>query len=452
MMAEEAQVAAGVVRRRVSPMSIIIGSLAAFAFTAAGFLSGWLPTGGEIEGRVVALTEISAFLIIGSVALSRMRIATTGRAAAQANFRTTRLILDTVAASDALDVAVKAVLSHARSHTKSELAALILLGSKSGAAEIATMVGSDFRTDNVRLDHRGAAPYHRVLAEGRPITVNGSSRIAAPDLPQYYPPINNFLGVPVRINNEVGGELLVANKRSSFGADDEACLAILAGFVGPLVVNHRLMFEVRQGYTGAVEALVKAIEAKDPLSRGHSERVAIYAVAIAREMGFGPTQLEDIRIGAMLHDVGKIGLPQSIIEKQGELTEEEWVAIRDHARIGAQILDPFNTSKEVLAMVYHHHERYDGRGYPAGLKGNDIPLAVRILRVADSYESFLAGRAHRAPMTRSQAVQELKARSGKDFDPAVVSALLRVLARDWRPTAEERLARMSEGAPANRVT
>lgn len=451
MVVDDAQTMAGVVRRRVSTMSIIIGSLAAVAFTAAGFLSGWLPTSGETDGRVVALAEISAFLILGSVALSRIRIANATRAATQTSFRTTRLILDTVAASDALDVAIKAVLSHARSYTKSELAGLILFGPKGGVAEMVTMTGNDLRTDSVRLDPRGTAPYHRVLTEGRPITVNGNSRLSAPDLPQYYPPINNFLGVPVKINNEVGGELLVANKRSGFMSDDEACLAILAGFVGPLVVNHRLMQEVRQGYTGAVEALVKAIEAKDPRSRGHSERVAVHAVAIGREMGLGPGQLEEIRIGAMLHDVGKIGLPQSIIEKHGELTEEEWAAVRDHARIGAQILDPFNTSKDVLAMVYHHHERYDGKGYPAGLKGNDIPLAVRILRVADSFESFIAGRVHREAMTRSQAIQELKARSGKDFDPAVVSALLRILARDWRPTAEERLARSSEHAQSSRA-
>lgn len=427
--------------QRPSPMRLVQGVLSTVAFIAAGFLSAGLAI-GSYDGREVGVAiELVLLSIIGSLSLSRVPSAMGGKPAKSANFGTTRLILDTVAASTGLDAAVKMVLSHARSYTKSELAALALLGSKPGTAEFVTLIGSDVRSDVVRLDLHGTAPYHRVLVEGRPVTVNGSGRIPTGDLPQYYPTMRNMVGVPVRIDGQVRGELLVANKPSPLGSEDEACLAILAGFIGPMIGNHQLMRQVRQGYVGAVEALVKAVEANDPYTRGHSERVALYAVAIAREMGFSPEQIEEVRIGAMLHDVGKIGVPYSVLNKPGKLTDEEWEAVKDHPRVAAQILDPFNTSKDVLAMVYHHHERYNGKGYPAGLRGNDIPLAARILRVADQFEAMISNRAHRPALTRSEALQELKSGSGSDFDPDVVAAFLRVLARDWRPTAQERLAR-----------
>ncbi len=441
---EQAQVARVLTQggaRRGSPMWLAQGAVCAVAFTVAGFMSAWAAAGNG-EGREPAVVaEVALLMIVGSLTLSRFRDAPYAKSAVPTNFGTTRLILDTVAASAGLDVAVRVVLSHARSYTGSELAALALLGPKTGTAELVTLLGSDVRSDAVRFDLHGTGPHHRVLAEGKPLAANGNGRIAINDLPQYYPTLRNLMAVPVRINGQVRGELLVANKPSSFGSEDEACLAILAGFIGPMIVNHQLMRQVRQGYTGAVEALVKAIEANDPYTRGHSERVALYAVAIAREMGFTSEQIEEVRIGAMLHDVGKIGVPQSILNKAGKLTDDEWVAVKDHPRVAAQILDPFNTSKDVLAMVYHHHERYDGKGYPAGLKGNDIPLTARILKVADSFEAMISHRPYRPAKTRSEAVQELKACSGTDFDPDVVAAFLSVLVRDWRPTAQERLAR-----------
>jgi len=345
-----------------------------------------------------------------------------------------------MASSPGLDATVKVVLSHARSYTKADLAALVLLGPSGSLAETATLVGHTLRNDTARLDWTPNSPHRKVLIEGKSVLLNSGAGPCGLDLPQYYPPLRNFLAVPIRVNGDVRGELLVANKASPFGAEDEACLATLAGFIGPVITNHQLMLQIRQGYLGAVEALVKAVEAKDPYTKGHSERVARFAVAIAREMGLASEQVEDIKIGAMLHDVGKIGVPEVIINKTDKLTEDEWEVIRDHPKVAAQILDPFNTSKDVLAMVYHHHERYDGKGYPAGLKGDDIPLAARILKVADSFEAMTSGRPYRSAKTRSEAVQELKTYSGSHYDPTVVSALLRVLAREWGPTAEDKLA------------
>lgn len=451
MSVEEAPWMASERGKLQSQMWIVDGVLIIVAFTLAGFLCAWLASSGEEGRRVSIAVEISLFLLIGAVALGRLRMVSGRRAETKASFGTTRVIVDNVAACPGLDIAVKAVLSHARSYTRSELAALVLLGAKGGPAEVVTLLGEGVRTDTVRFDSGASAPHHRVFTEEKSVLVNDCGRYPTADLPVYYPALRNFLGVPVRINGAVRGQVLVANKPSPFGSEDEACLAILSGFIGPIIVNHQLMQQVREGYMGTVEALVKAIEAKDPFTGGHSERVTKYAMAIAREMGFTPEQIEEVRVGAVLHDVGKIGVPEAIINKAGGLSDDEWAVIKDHPRVGAEILDPFNTSKDVLAMVYHHHERFDGKGYPAGLKGDAIPLTARILKVADSFEAMTSGRAYRSAKTRTEAVEELKRCSGTDFDPAVVSALLSALAREWQPTAEEKLARAMTLPRASRV-
>lgn len=422
--------------------SVIDGVAAVVAFTMLGFLAARLIQNdlGEDQQRAL-IVETVLLLVAGCIALLRMRSTSVVGGRTASSFTAMRLLVDTVANSPGVDAISKAILTHARSHTKSELAALVMLGETSRSGEITTLIGDDVRQGTVRFDGDNTLLYRRALVDGKPVTVNGGSKLSGAELPPYYPSLRNFLAAPIRINGEVLGELFVANKGSSFGAEEEACLATLATFLAPIIANHDLAGRVRKGYLATVEALVRAIEAKDSYTKGHSENVALFAVAIAREMGFTADQLEEMRVGGVLHDVGKIGVPEMIINKNNALTEEEWAIIKEHPRVAAKILDPFNTSKEVLAMVYHHHERYDGKGYPAGLRGNDIPLAARILKVADSFEAMVSNRAYRAAMSRSEAMQELKACSGTQFDPAVVTAFMRALAREWGPSVEERMAR-----------
>jgi putative nucleotidyltransferase with HDIG domain len=177
-----------------------------------------------------------------------------------------------------------------------------------------------------------------------------------------------------------------------------------------------------------IEALVHALEAKDPYTAGHSTRVSRYAAAIAAEVGFPEEQLTDLQTGAVLHDLGKIGVGDGVLLKPGRLSDAEYDEIKDHPRRGARIIDAFNRSTTVLSVVFHHHERYDGRGYPAGLRGEDIPLAARIVNVADAFDAMTTSRPYNGePRTRADGLAELRRGAGTQFDPLIVEALERAL-------------------------
>jgi HD-GYP domain-containing protein (c-di-GMP phosphodiesterase class II) len=174
------------------------------------------------------------------------------------------------------------------------------------------------------------------------------------------------------------------------------------------------------------ESLGNAIDAKDRFTRQHSDEVAEVSHLLARRMGL-PSQLADhIHIAGHLHDIGKIGVPDHILQKEGPLSAGEWRAIKMHPVIGAEIIAPvlFLSSTGIVGMVYHHHESFDGRGYPAGLKGADIPLGARIIAAADSLSAMLQNRPYRRRMGFAEAVQKIAALSGAQYDPQVVEVLL----------------------------
>jgi len=176
-----------------------------------------------------------------------------------------------------------------------------------------------------------------------------------------------------------------------------------------------------------VETMAQALDARDPYTAGHSNRVSVNATMIAEAMGLTAHQVEVIRIGAKLHDIGKIGVPDAILQKAGDLTREELALIRLHPEIGKRILEKVARFQEYLPIVELHHEDYNGGGYPYGLKGEQIPLPVRIVHVADVYDALTSDRAYRAAMPEESAAQALREASGTMFDPAVVEAFLGVI-------------------------
>jgi HD-GYP domain-containing protein (c-di-GMP phosphodiesterase class II) len=172
--------------------------------------------------------------------------------------------------------------------------------------------------------------------------------------------------------------------------------------------------------------LVHALEAKDAYTSGHSARVSRYAMKTAVLLGFTGDQLEHIRLGGELHDIGKIGTREDILNKPGPLTPEEFQHIRAHAPLGERILTPFlGGSPIVLRIVRSHHERMDGSGFPDALEGDQIPLEARIVAVVDAFDAMTTNRAYRQPRTPEQAIQELRRCSGAHFDAAVTEAFLR---------------------------
>lgn len=182
-------------------------------------------------------------------------------------------------------------------------------------------------------------------------------------------------------------------------------------------------------HMGTLRALALAIDAKSSWTAGHSNRVTELALEIGREMGLPEADLKDLEVGGLLHDIGKLGVPGRILDKPGPLTPEEVAVMRQHPQLGAQILAPIPSTRRVLPIVLQHHERYDGRGYPAGLAGDDITLAARIFAVADVFDALHSTRPYRASMPAPVAVERVKAESGQHFDPRVVAAFLAVMTR-----------------------
>lgn len=192
----------------------------------------------------------------------------------------------------------------------------------------------------------------------------------------------------------------------------------------------RLYEDLRSTYMRTIKVLAQAIEARDHYTHSHSENVAKYATIIAEEMRLSLDQIEMVREACELHDLGKIGVEDSILTKTAPLTDKEWEQIKKHPQIGAQILEPLTFLSTVIELVRQHHEHYDGSGYPAGLKGEDILLGARIINLADAYEAMRSERSYRqAPLSKEEAIKEIKANRGTQFDPKVVDAFLKVTDR-----------------------
>ncbi len=218
-----------------------------------------------------------------------------------------------------------------------------------------------------------------------------------------------------------------------------AIIYVEVGIVGillfflPLLLARRsfeLYTKMRKMYLETIRTLAAAIDAKDPYTKGHSERVAEMAVALAQELNLPERDIETIEYTALLHDIGKIGVDERILSKNDGLTSEEFNKIKEHTITGAKIIEPVEFLKDSYKAIYHHHERYDGDGYPDGLKGEDIPISARIIAVADAYDAMGSDRPYRKKLKQDKIMKELTEQSGKQFDPEVVKALISVLDRE----------------------
>jgi putative nucleotidyltransferase with HDIG domain len=196
-----------------------------------------------------------------------------------------------------------------------------------------------------------------------------------------------------------------------------------------IIVYHslRMSHALRVQTVEAVLALADSIDSRDPYTSDHSRRVAGYAESIARELGLTAEEIESIALSARVHDVGKIGIKDYLLHKPGKFTPQERLKFQQHVRIGAEIVGRFPRYKEGRAIVLHHHEHYDGHGYPEGLQSEDIPMGARIIAVADAYDAMTSDRPYRPARSQAEAIAELTRCSGTQFDPAVVSAFLRHL-------------------------
>lgn len=239
---------------------------------------------------------------------------------------------------------------------------------------------------------------------------------------------SSSMSVPLIGKNKVFGVLNVSKfSGTPFSASDLQVVLILSSQVVTAMENAALYEDLRENYFRTVQALVAAVEAKDPYTRWHSTNVAKYAVAIARDLGMSPTQLEEMHIAAILHDVGKIGISELIISKPARLSREEFEIMKEHPAHGIRILEPIGFSSTIINAIAQHHERFDGKGYPRGLSGEEITLPARVLNVADTIDAMVSERPYRGTISSQEVLQELERESGRQFDPKVSESARRLI-------------------------
>lgn len=267
-----------------------------------------------------------------------------------------------------------------------------------------------------------------VAEKGKPLLLNdvvSDSRFRNHEMRKE---LYSAISVPLKVKEEVIGVINIGNISSrEFIDDDLRLLSTLTGEAAVSIYNAQLFNELEEVYIETVKAFVETIEAKDSYTRGHSENVTKYAMIISDKLGFSEEDKGVLRTAGLLHDIGKIGIREGILNKPSSLNDEEYNVIKTHPEIGIKIIGRVPKLKKVVPIVLHHHERYDGRGYSAGLKGEEIPLGARILAVADSFDAMTSARPYRSALSFREAVKELKKNTGKQFDPYIVEVFLSAL-------------------------
>ena len=239
---------------------------------------------------------------------------------------------------------------------------------------------------------------------------------------------SSYLSIPFNIREEPFGVLLVGEKAGTgkFDSEDEFILKFMAERTALNIENMALYDNLMQSLMASLMSLVGAIEAKDKYTRQHSSRVTRYALEIAEIMNCSDDDLQKIRTCAPLHDIGKIGVNDSILNKTGKLTAQEFNIIKSHPLIGVNIVTPLGLDKDELAIIRNHHERWDGKGYPDGLAAENIPFLSRILVVADSFDAMNSDRAYRKAIPIEKCLEELIGNKGTQFDPDIVDASIKI--------------------------
>ena len=194
--------------------------------------------------------------------------------------------------------------------------------------------------------------------------------------------------------------------------------------------------KLEQAYLESVQTLRYTVEAKDTYTRGHSDRVSEFSVLIGKKLGLPEEQLKILRIGGLFHDIGKIGIPDSILQKETKLTDDEYSEIKNHPSIGAHILGAASIFKDIIPIVKHHHERYDGKGYPSGLAGENIPYLARITAVADTFDAMTSKRSYRDALDLQYVKDEFERCKGTQFDPQIAEVFINILNNDFEKIKE----------------
>ncbi|MFH1416628.1 MAG: HD domain-containing phosphohydrolase [Elusimicrobiota bacterium] len=238
----------------------------------------------------------------------------------------------------------------------------------------------------------------------------------------------NMIAAPIAVASGITGVLIAVNndKNRVFVGSELVWVKSVCGEIGATIEKIKLYGDINKLFLSSVEALAAAIEGKDPYTHGHSRRVTMFSMVIGKKLGLDKKDIEDIRLSALLHDVGKIAVTESILMKESKLTDDEWYVMKQHPAKGVAMLEPVKEFKRLLPGIRHHHERYDGTGYPDGKAGEDIPLIARIIAVADAFDAMTSKRIYRDAMAEEKALKEIERCRGKQFDPEIADIFIDV--------------------------
>ena len=264
--------------------------------------------------------------------------------------------------------------------------------------------------------------------------IESNDPIGKADTTEIYPVIDGILELepqllvhPIERNGERLGMLIAGGKNGDdpqVSSHETKLMESISGMLGACMENAELYHRQHLTFLGTIKALSAAIDAKDQYTRGHSERVAMLSAMLAREVGYSEHDAERIRISGLVHDVGKIGVAESVLCKPSRLTDEEFEMIKTHPRVGYEIMKDIPDLQDILPGVLYHHERFDGNGYPSNLAGEDIPHMARIMALADTFDAMSSNRAYRTGMPREKVFAEFRKCAGTQFDPDLVEPFL----------------------------
>ncbi|MCX8093264.1 MAG: GAF domain-containing protein [Candidatus Goldbacteria bacterium] len=250
----------------------------------------------------------------------------------------------------------------------------------------------------------------------------------------------SIIAVPLLTKDKLIGVVEVLNKKDNqlFNEEDKQLLEAFANQAAVAIENAKLYENLNNMFLNTVKSLAAAIETKDIYTRGHSERVTKYSELIAKELKLPDEDIHELRLAGLLHDIGKIGIDESILRKPSKLTDTEFKEIKKHPVYAANILEAIPQMKEIIPAIKHHHERYDGEGYPDGLKNDDIPYFARILSIADTFDAMSSNRPYRDALPLEICLQEIKACSGTQFDPEISNAAIKALKKHFTSELENK--------------
>ncbi len=242
---------------------------------------------------------------------------------------------------------------------------------------------------------------------------------------------------PIPSKGKIVGIISLTKENDLFSREDLYFLTILSNHIGALIENSRLYANIKKDYINTIHSLAAAVDAKDHYTHGHSSTVMKYATKIAEKMGLPSEDVETIKYAALLHDIGKIGISENIINKPGKLTREEYSIIKMHPQLGANIVSKINSLKKLVPLILSHHEWVNGQGYPLGLRGDEIPLGARIISVVDAFSTITSKRPYRDALSIEFALKEIKNNAGTQFDSKVVNVFEKVIEEEQLELKEQ---------------